>query len=188
MAWNDFQQGFVGYFRCLFIFAIFFDTILVMKLKMRVWSLIWRFLVVIGIIYLAILISLNSLFISIDYSTGDFSFVSWDYRQPVILIGVLFLGFIGFIPSITSSYYLVEDKYFSVVRYGKEVSYYYENIEFIDIEKSRKKKMVIFYSSKAKMRYLIGDKEGKLLGILIKKCPNILSLEAFRKKHPEEKY
>ena len=73
-------------------------------------------------------------------------------------------------------------------RYFKEYLFDYDKIEFIDIEQSKKKDMVIFYSSTAKMKYLLADKEGKLLEALIKKCPNTLSVEEFRRKHPEEKY
>lgn len=73
-------------------------------------------------------------------------------------------------------------------RVGKDYQFDYNNIYFIDIEKSKKKKMVIFYSSKAKMRYMLGDKDGVLLETLIKKCPKTMSVEEFRRRHPEEKY
>ena len=48
--------------------------------------------------------------------------------------------------------------------------------------------MIIFYSTKAKMRYMLGDNDGKVLETLIKKCPNILTKEEFRRRHPEESY
>lgn len=73
-------------------------------------------------------------------------------------------------------------------KYKKEYVFDYKSIEFIDIEESKRKKQVIFYSPRARTRYLLGDKNGKLLETLIKKCPNTLSVAQFRAKHPEEKY
>ena len=73
-------------------------------------------------------------------------------------------------------------------KFGKEYQFDYKNIEFIDVEESKRKNMAIFYSSKAKMRYLLGDKDGVLVDTLIKKCLNTMSREEFRRKHPEERY
>ena len=93
-----------------------------------------------------------------------------------------------FIPAFASSYYIVDKHSFIVKKYGRETEFDYSNIEFIDIEASQKKKMVIFYSKTARMRYLLGDKDGILLETLIKKCPETMSKEEFRRRHPEEKY
>ena len=115
-------------------------------------------------------------------------FKPWGASQTifVVIFGVIFVA--TYIPSVTSFYYIIEDYHFIMKRVGKDYQYDYKNIEFIDIEKSKKKKMVIFYSSKAKMRYMLGDKDGVLLETLIKKCPNTMSVEEFRRRHPEEKY
>ncbi len=101
---------------------------------------------------------------------------------------MVILGFSMLIPSLISYYYIVEDKYFIMKKFGKEYQFDYANIEFIDIEESQKKKMVIFYSPKSKTRYLLGDKDGKLLETLIKKCPPTISVNEFKRKHPEERY
>ena len=98
-----------------------------------------------------------------------------------VIIGV-------YIFSVVSYYYVIEDKYFVVKKFGREIEFNYDNIEFIDFAQSEKKRQVIFYSTKGKMRFLLGDKEGKLLETLRKKCPNTLTVSEFRSKHPEERY
>ena len=128
------------------------------------------------------------MFVGFDVETQSFYVVPWDFRQPILLVGVFVLGVGAFIPALSSYYYVCESKYFIMRRFGKEYEFDYKNIEFIDIELSKKKNKVIFYSTKAKMKYLLGDKEGKLLETLIKKCPDTLTVDQFRMKHPEEKY
>lgn len=159
-----------------------------MKLRVHPWRLIWRFLIVMLAIYIIVIISFNSLFISFNFDTGEFYILPFGMYHYIILIGIPVLGIIAFIPILTSFYYVVEKKYFLMRRYGKEFEYHYANIEFIDIETSRRKKMVIFYAPTCKTKYLLGDKDGVLLDTLIKKCPNIYGVEEFRRRHPEEKY
>ena len=159
-----------------------------MKLRVHPWRLIWRFLVVLLIIYAIAFGAFIAMFFNIDFSTGTFTPIVWDYRQPLLIIGIFVIATIAFVPSITSSYYVVESNYFIMRKYGKEYEFNYKNIEFIDIEESKRKKMVIFYTKTAKMKYLLGDKNGVLLDTLIKKCPNVMSKEEFRRAHPEERY
>lgn len=158
-----------------------------MKLKVHPWRLIWRFLIALAVIYIVTLAACFTLFFTVDFKTFEVTPVVWDYRQPLVMSIMLVLGVGAFIPALTSYYYVCESKYFIMKKYGKEYQFDYSNIEYIDIEKSKKKKMVIFYSSKAKMKYLLGDKEGVLLDTLIKKCPNVLAREEFYHKHPEER-
>lgn len=129
-----------------------------------------------------------SLFIGFNKDTGQAYLMPWGVSQTifVIILGVALIAI--YIASIMFYYYIIEDKYFTIVRYGKQLSFEYKNIEFIDIETSKRKHQVIFYSPKARTRYLLGDKEGKLLETLIKKCPNTMSVEEFKRRHPEERY
>ena len=159
-----------------------------MKVRPSIWSITWRYLVV-AIIIIAILFGLFfSFFIGVDKETGTPYLLPWGVSQIllVVLIGTAFIAI--YIASILFYYYIIEDKYFTIVRYGKQLSFDYRNIEFIDIETSKRKNQVIFYSPKAKTRYLLGDKDGKLLETLIKKCPKTMSVEEFRRRHPEERY
>jgi len=159
-----------------------------MKLRIAAWRLIWRFLVVILIIYVVALGFLSYFFLTIDQETNSIVFLPFGINQIIILVGMFVLGVIAFIPSLTSCYYVVEKKSFTMRRYWKIYEFSYANIEFIDIEESKRKKMVIFYASTCKTKYLLGDKKGILLETLIKKCPNTMSVEEFRRRHPEEKY
>ena len=158
-----------------------------MKLKVHPWRIIWRFLVALLFVYIVIIGIMFNMFFSYDPATG-FVPVPWDFRQPLILAGMLVLGLTMLIPSLTSYYYIIEDKFFIMKKFSKEYQFDYANIEFIDIEESRKKNLIIFYSPKSKTRYLLGDRDGKVLETLIKKCPQTMTVEEFRRKHPEEKY
>ncbi len=157
-----------------------------MKLKVATWRLTWRFLLAFLFVALAIFGMGSSIFLGVV--DGKMVFLPWSAGHT-ILLAVLFGTSISFyIVSLTSFYYQIENSYFIMRRFGKTYEFEYKSIEFIYIEESKKKNMVIFYTPKSKTRYLLGDKEGKLLETLIKKCPNVLTVEEFRRKHPEEKY
>ena len=159
-----------------------------MKLRPKVWSVTWRYLIFsLIVILVAIGITFNIYFYN-DPKTGQIVFTGFGFAQiliPVLIFGVL-ISF--YFVSIFSYYYVIEDKYFILKKMGKEFVFEYKNIEFIDIEESQKKNQVIFYSQKSKTRYLLGDKDGKLLETLIKKCPKTMTVEEFKAKHPEERY
>ena len=159
-----------------------------MIVKVHPWRITWRFLVVYFVIALALLASTSTVFFEIDFANGVFTPKEMGANQIIIIVFlvVLFVGL--YVPSLLFFYYKIEKDYFVMKRLGTEFIFNYQNIEFIDIETSKKKKMVIFYSSKAKMRYLLGDKNGVLLKTIIKKCPNTMSISEFRQKHPEERY
>ncbi len=159
-----------------------------MRVRPSIWSITWRYLIV-SLVIIAIMFGFFfSLFIGFNKDTGQAYLMPWGVSQTifVIILGVALIAI--YIASIMFYYYIIEDKYFTIVRYGKQLSFEYKNIEFIDIETSKRKHQVIFYSPKARTRYLLGDKEGKLLETLIKKCPNTMSVEEFKRRHPEERY
>ena len=157
------------------------------KYRPHPWRLIWRFLIVFAVLMLIFFLMSFNLFITRD-EEGHLVLRQWEAIQYIFVFLLVALGVGTFIPSITSSYYLIENDCFIFKKYGKTYEFKYENIEFIDIELSKKKNQVIFYSKIGKMQYLLNDKEGVLLDTVIKKCPNTLSVEEFREKHPEEKY
>ena len=159
-----------------------------MKVKPSIWGITWRYLIVAVIVVAAAFGMFFSIFFTIDQKTGAVSLAPWGISHYifVIVMGVSLIGI--YIFSVVTYYYVIEDKFFTVKRYGKTIDFDYRNIEFIDIETSKRKHQVIFYSTKGKMRYLLGDKKGILLETLIKKCPKILTVEEFRRKHPEERY
>lgn len=121
----------------------------------------------------------------IDFSNA--ALIPWDYRQPT-LICLVFAGALAcFIPSLVNAYYTIDNNSFTVKRVSKEYVFTYSNIEFIDQEKSLKKKKVIFYVKGGKMQYLLSDKNNVLYETLLKKCKNLESKEEFYRAHPEEK-
>ena len=158
-----------------------------MKLRINLWSITWRYLIVFFIIFAIAFSTSFNLFFTVNENR---QIIGAEFGTPQIIFVVVFAGlFIGtYLAAIFGFYYIVEDKFFVVKRLGKEQAYDYVNIEFIDIETSKKKNQVIFYTKKAKVRYLLGDKDGVLLETLIKKCPNIMTVSEFRARHPEERY
>ena len=158
-----------------------------MKYRVSAWRITWRFLIIYLVILVVAFLSAFSLFFSFT-EEGKVIVNEWGISQTlfVIIFAVVFV--VTYVPSLRCFYYIVEDKSFILKRIGKDYEYEYANIEFIDIDESNKKKQVIFYSPKSGMRYLLADKENKLLETLIKKCPPTMSKEEFRQKHPEEKY
>ena len=154
-----------------------------MKLKPNAWRLIWRFLILLIVLYAVFFLA--TMFLFIDFSKGTFYPIG--STQIILLILVAGLSIVAFIPAITSYYYTIEDKYFVVKKYGKTYEFSYENIIFIDEENSEKKKMVIFYSKTNKMNYLFRDANNVLYPTLLKKCKNLMSKEEFYRSHPEER-
>lgn len=159
-----------------------------MVVRISTWRITWRFLLVYLILLIITLIGANGIFLGVDSETKAIFFKPWDTPQTIFVVVAAILFIALYIPAITMFYYIIEDKYFIMKRLGKDYQFEYKNIEFIDIEESKRKKMVIFYSKTAKMRYNMGDKDGVLLETLIKKCPNIMTVDEFRRRHPEEKY
>lgn len=159
-----------------------------MKLRISVWRISWRYLIV-TLVVLAVMFGAGfSLFLGVNQETGQIVIMPINATHITIfsLVGAILM--LGYILSVTSFYYIVEDNHFSIKRLTKEYVYEYKNVEFIDIDESKRKNMVIFYSKNSKTRYLLGDKDGVLLATLLKKCPNTMSVEEFKAKHPEERY
>ena len=159
-----------------------------MKVKVATWRITWRYLLIALFVLVGLFGIFSPQFLVFDHVNKVFIFRPF----PIFLYGVfgamtLFLIIFYFF-TINSYYYIIEDKYFTVKKYSKTLDFSYKNIEFIDIEESQKKKLVIFYTPQAKVRYLLADKDNVLLETLIKKCKNIDTVEEFRRKHPEEKY
>ncbi len=158
-----------------------------MKVRIDTWRVTWRFLIVYLIIVIIAFVSFMGLFFKFDLENHIVTPAEFGTGQIIFLVALGVVFIVTYIPTITCFYYIIEDKYFIQKRIGKDYQFEYKNIVYIDIEQSEKKKMVIFYSSTARMRYLFQDKEGKLYETLLKKCPNIMTKEEFLRKHPEER-
>lgn len=159
-----------------------------MKLKVETWRIIWRYLVTLAVIYLVSFLALLSVFLSFNQETNTLYWLPFSVQHIVIISIFLGAGIIILFPTIFSYYYVVESKYFLMKKYWKIFQFDYANIEFIDIDESKRKKMVIFYSPTCGIKYLLGDKDGVLLETIIKKSHANMSVEEFKSKHPEVRY
>lgn len=158
-----------------------------MVLKIHPWRITWRYLLVYIVILAIAFGSCFSIFFKVD-ENGSISFASFGISQGIFIAIFAGLFIATYLMALFGQKYIVEDKYFIVKRLTREYQYDYSNIVFIDIEKSKRKNMVILFSKKSGLRYLLGDKEGKLLETLIKKCPNTMTIEEFRRAYPQERY
>ena len=140
-----------------------------MKIRASIWQVTWRYLIFAAAMGVIVY---GSFFFTIYMKADDngkFVFAEWGFTQYLFTIFVpLVLIFFYFFSTFTY-YYVIEKHSFIMKRMGKEYEFEYKNIEFIDVEVSKKKHQVIFYSPKCRTRYLIGDKDGILLDTLIKK-------------------
>lgn len=159
-----------------------------MKVKPSIWRITWRYLIVSVILLAALFGAAFSLFIGVDEASGATKMVEWGAGQYIFTFFTVGALLVFYILSITSYYYVIEDKYFIMKRYWKEFQFDYKNIQFIDIDESKRKGQVIFYAPTCRTKYLLGDKNGLLLETLIKKCPPTMSVHEFKMKHPEERY
>lgn len=112
----------------------------------------------------------------------------WDWRQPVIITVWLISAIIFYVWTITSNYYELTKKYVKVIRYKKEYIYYFNEIIYIDVEKSRKRKTITFVTSRGDVKYLNFDQKNILLDALIEGCHNLLEKEELMRKFPNIKF
>ncbi len=159
-----------------------------MIVKVDTWRITWRYLIAALVFIIAMFGITSGMFMGYSRETNTFYTYPIGPTQIIILVLIFVLPIVFYFITIKNYYYIIENKSFIIKKYGKTLEFDYKNIEFIDIDESNKKKQVIFYSPKSGMRYLLADKENKLLETLIKKCPPTMSKEEFRQKHPEEKY
>lgn len=157
-----------------------------MVVRIHPWRITWRYLLVFAIIFVITFSASFRLF----FLPGEGGLYVRPFGLPQgMFIGAFFILFlVTYLLALLGQKYIIEDKFFIVKRLSKEFQYDYANIIFIDIEQSKKKKMVIIFTKKSGLKYLLGDKEGKLLETVIKKCPKTLTVEEFRRAYPHERY
>ena len=157
-----------------------------MVVRIHPWRITWRYLLIFAILF-AVTFSacFNVFFLP---GEGGIYVRPFGLSQGIFIaaFGVLFLA--TYLMALFGQRYIIEDKYFIVKRLTKEYQYDYSSIIFLDVEQSKKKKMVIIFTKKSGTKYLLGDKDGKLLETVIKKCPNTMTVEEFRRQYPKERY
>ena len=88
--------------------------------------------------------------------------------------------------SIKNTYYVLNDSRVIHVRLGKEVSYEWSHIVFINQEWSEKHKTLDFFLESGKECYLAFDKEGKLYEYALRNC-RLLEQEEFAARYQKYK-
>lgn len=88
--------------------------------------------------------------------------------------------------SIRNTYYILNNSRVIHVRLGKEVSYEWSHIVYIDQEWSEKHKTLDFFLESGKECYLAFDKEGKLYEYALRNC-RLLEQEEFAARYTKYK-
>ncbi len=96
--------------------------------------------------------------------------------------------------TILSTYVMLKLNFYTITnseiihhKLGKEVSYSFANILYIDEEYTKKHKTLLFYLNNGKSIFLVLDKEGEILKAINKNCHNLMTRQAFHEKFPRIK-
>jgi len=116
-----------------------------------------------------------------------FLFTPFGPYQLFVIGAFVIVSLIMLALSLTRNFYVLENKQIVVVRAYKEMFYQYDDVVYIDKEKSEKKKTVCFFTNKGHTRYLPFDKDGKIYKEMVKKCHNVISEEEFKSRYPQVK-
>ena len=113
-----------------------------------------------------------------------FYLTPWSYTQPLIL-GIYTLVMVAIlIFSLNTQYYEINKKDLTECKFGKKYNYFYNDIIYIDVEGSKKSKVLSFVTKYGHVKYLTFDKEGKIFEACINRCHNLISLQEVRVKFP----
>ena len=108
----------------------------------------------------------------------------WSYWQFIIIGVYTFFMVVLLIVSINTQYYEINKKDLTECKFGKKYVYFYTDIIYIDIEGSKKSKILSFVTKYGHVKYLTFDKEGKIFEAATTRCKNLLSLEEVKRKFP----
>lgn len=131
-----------------------------------------------GAVFLLLAVVVSLMFFNLFYLT------KWDYRQ-FLIIGIYSLVMVAIlIFSLNTQYYEINKKDLTECKFGKKFVYFYSDIIYIDVEGSKKSKILSFVTKYGHVKYLTFDKEGKIFEAAMNKCKNLISLEEVRGKFP----
>lgn len=118
-----------------------------------------------------------------------FIYDSWENGWQIALIIFYTALIIGLYIILSFNYYYeVEKKCVIVHKPGKNLTYYYENILYINEELSEKKKTLIFVMTDGTINRMVYDKNNEIRAAVTKKCKNLMSKEEFMKTYPGFKF
>ncbi len=108
----------------------------------------------------------------------------WDYRQFLIIGIYSTVMVIILILSLNTQYYEINKKDLTECKFGKKYVYFYSDIIYIDVDGSKRSRILSFVTKFGHVKYLTFDKEGKIFETVMNKCKNLISLEEVRAKFP----
>ena len=108
----------------------------------------------------------------------------WDYRQFLIIGIYVTVMVVILILSLNIQYYEINKKDITECKFGKKYIYFFSDIIYIDVEGSKRSKILSFVTSHGHVKYLTFDKDGKIFEAAINKCKNLITLEEVRRKFP----
>ena len=131
-----------------------------------------------GAVFLLLAVVVSLMFFNLFYLT------KWNYIQ-FIIIGIYSLVMVAILVfSLNTQYYEINKKDLTECKFGKKYVYFYSDIIYIDVEGSKKSKILSFVTKYGHVKYLTFDKEGKIFEAAMNKCKNLISLEEVRGKFP----
>ena len=108
----------------------------------------------------------------------------WDYRQFLIIGIYVTVMVVILILSLNTQYYEINKKDITECKFGKKYIYFFSDIIYIDVEGSKRSKILSFVTSHGHVKYLTFDNDGKIFEAAINKCKNLITLEEVKRKFP----
>lgn len=106
--------------------------------------------------------------------------------QDVLVIGAwILVSLISLFVLLKKNYYTISNSGITHHKLGKEVTYSYSSILYVDDYYSVKHDSLLFYLNNGKSIFLVMDKEKTLLKLVMKNATNTISREAFHGKFPD---
>ena len=131
-----------------------------------------------GAVFLLLAVVVSLMFFNLFYLT------KWNYIQ-FIIISIYSLVMVAILVfSLNTQYYEINKRDLTECKFGKKYVYFYSDIIYIDVEGSKKNKILSFVTKYGHVKYLTFDKEGKIFEAAMNKCKNLISLEEVRGKFP----
>lgn len=145
---------------------------------MKVKISIKKILIMWGIVFLLLAAVVSLMFFNLFYLS------KWGVSQFVI-IGVYTLVMMAILVfSINTQYYEINKKDITECKFGKKYVYFYSDIIYIDVEGSKKSRILSFVTKYGHVKYLTFDKEGKIFDAAMNRCKNLISLQEVQGKFP----
>ena len=113
-----------------------------------------------------------------------FYLTKWGPWQPIILGIYTAVMVTILIISLNTHYYEINKKDITECKFGKRLTYFYNEIIYIDEEGSKKSRILSFVTKFGHVKYLTFDKEGKIFEACMARCKNLITLEELREKFP----